>query len=72
MEFFTFSDFYVSFASAESTLENYVKDSIPLDKNHNKACEQLIDVEKSLSNIANSSNKVSQIFIINWLLTRVT
>lgn len=52
-------DFYVSFASAESTLENYVKDSIPLDKNHNKACEQLIDVEKSLSNIANSSNKLS-------------
>lgn len=60
-----FSDFYVSFASAESTLENYVKDSIPLDKNHNKACEQLVDVEKSLSNVANSSNKVSQILCMD-------
>lgn len=65
MEFITFSDFYVSFASAESTLENYVKDSIPLDKNHNKACEQLVDVEKSLSNVANSSNKVSQILCMD-------
>ena len=53
------SDFYVNFASAESTLENYVKDNIPLEKNHSKACEQLIDVEKILSAIVKSNNKVS-------------
>ncbi|XP_022328664.2 tetratricopeptide repeat protein 7B-like [Crassostrea virginica] len=52
-------DFYVNFASAESTLENYVKDSIPLEKNHSKACEQLIEVEKILSAIVKSNNKVA-------------
>lgn len=34
-----FLDFYVSFVSVESILENYVKDSIFLDKNYNKVCE---------------------------------
>ncbi|XP_061172118.1 tetratricopeptide repeat protein 7B-like [Saccostrea echinata] len=52
-------DFYVTFTHAESTLEHYVKDNIPLEKNHNKACDQLTDVEKTLSSIASSGNKLS-------------
>ncbi|XP_048735316.1 tetratricopeptide repeat protein 7B-like [Ostrea edulis] len=52
-------DFYMSFMSAESTLENYVKENIPLEKNHDKAGEQLNEVERILSNIANSINKLS-------------
>jgi hypothetical protein len=48
--------------TAESALENYVKDNIPLEKNHNQACEQLKEVETILSNIANSSNKVNLYF----------
>ncbi|KAK3093742.1 hypothetical protein FSP39_019579 [Pinctada imbricata] len=54
-----FSDFYVNFITAESKLEDFVEQNMPLDKNILKAKSELDDVETILRNLSQKQSKIT-------------